>query len=243
MAITEDASTPAVTTQTGTGTTITSPSFTPPQGTLLVALVSAGKSNNFNNPPTVTDTGNHSWTLINWNSANTVDNGGFVGVYYAPQGVTPAAVTVTATFGAFGSGGGSMLDVRVLNGASPDQSTAGYANYVYTVAAATANCEINVVTTVTGSVVYGICVDTSGNAALGVNGLTTAINTFANATDLSRNVTWKSTSATGVPGLTRFGGNWPGTATSLILGTEFIPAIRPTPVRNLRQAPKRASFY
>lgn len=120
MALAIDGSSPAVVTSTA-GVTVTSASFTPPSGSVL--LVSwAGNSGPGSTPssPTITDNlGVHlTYTLIGWRShadaAPSVD--GQAAMWWAVVG-TSAAMTVTVTNGDGSDPAGNALKVRVLTGA------------------------------------------------------------------------------------------------------------------------------
>lgn len=125
MALAIDASTPAVATQgSATTATITTASFTPPAGALLLILWSGNTAGGFNpTTPTVTDNlGAHlTYTLLDWQSranAPTVD--GQAASWWATVG-TSAAMTVTVTTGTSQNNKEAELQVIVITGqaASP----------------------------------------------------------------------------------------------------------------------------
>lgn len=243
MPITEDASTPAVVHITGTADPTTA-SFSPPPYSLLVAIVGTGPSTNVMSGTPSDTSGALTWTTGIVQAGFTADKGGLAAVYLAYVPVAPGAITVTVALSAFGTGGGSSLALRVLNGANLDQSTSGTGAFPYGGTAQT-NSEINVTTTAVGSVVYGMDDSTSINTTYTANGLTTNIDSFGDATDAAAMVAWKANAATVTPGLTRYGGNWVAAALSNIAAIEIIPAPPPIPIlgRSILQAVKRSYFY
>lgn len=221
MAITEDASTPAVATGTGSTTTITSAAFTPPANSLLVALVGGGWGTSGNTGATISDSVGGTWT-VGPSAANTASPGGIAKIFTRQLSSAPGSMTVTATFTNLSAG--RILAVRVLNGAAATQTGAGTGSQVNSTA--TSAGTVSVTTTVANSVVYGISDDANNNDTYTVNTATTALSTFNDPSpDLVTMVAWKSTNPTSTPGATTFGGTWSvSTAKSNIVGLEILPS-------------------
>lgn len=116
MAIAVDASTPARATST-TGLTVTTASFTPPAGSLLLACVhadtvSAGAT------PTATMSGNAglTWANVGFSGRTQTGNNGYAGMFWAKV-TTSAAMTVTITMSGASASLPTSLKVYVLTGA------------------------------------------------------------------------------------------------------------------------------
>lgn len=223
MAITEDASTPAIIQQTGSGVSTTA-SFSPPSSSLLVALVSGGWGNTALMTAAVTDSTGGTWTAAVTAAGTNTGLRGIAAVFYRYLPTTPGAMTVSATF--TGLQGGRELAVRVLNGAASSQAGAGAGSQVN--GTATTAGTVSVTTTVAGSVVYGIADNPNANNAYTPNAATSVLTgtptgVFADATDSVRLVAWKATNATVTPGATTLGGTWTAAANSNIAAFEAIP--------------------
>lgn len=97
---------------------VTTGSFTPGSGNLLVAIAATGNGNN--NTVTsigITDSVSGSWTnLVNF----LLTTGPMVGVWVKDAGASPSAQTVTATFNSSTDGAG--LIVRQFSGRSRPRS-------------------------------------------------------------------------------------------------------------------------
>jgi hypothetical protein len=142
-----------------------------------------------------------------------------VGIYLCQLTTAPGSITVTAAF--TGNAGDEYMAVRVLTGAATTQSGAGTAVLNnFNGAAGT----MSVTTTQTGSVVYGISDNYSNVSALTPNAATTLITpAFIDATNGSWASAWKSTSATGTPGATTFGGTYASGTVSMAAALEILP--------------------
>jgi hypothetical protein len=223
VAITEDASTPAIIQQTGSGVSTTA-SFSPPSSSLLVALVAGGWGNTALMTAAVTDSAGGTWTPGATAAGANTGLRGIAGVFYRYLPTTPGAMTVSVTF--TGLQGGRELAVRVLNGAASSQAGAGTGSQVN--GTATTAGTVSVTTTVAGSVVYGIADNPNANNAYTPNAATSVLTgtptgVFADATDSIRLVAWKATNATVTPGATTLGGTWTAAANSNIAAFEVIP--------------------
>jgi hypothetical protein len=224
VAITEDVSTPAIVQQTGSGSTITSASFSPPAGSLLLVLVGGGWGNSGAMTASVTDSKGGAWTTAVTAAGTNTSLRGIAAIYYRYLSTAPGAMTVTATF--TNLSGGKELAVRVINGASGSQSGTGTGSVINSTA--TTAGTVSITTTVTGSAVYGISDDATTNGAYTVNGATSVLSgtptgDFNDATDSVRLVAWKATSATGTPGATTLGGTWSSAGVNNIAAFEVIP--------------------
>lgn len=221
MAITQDASTPTVSTGTGTTTPLTSPSFSPPSGSLVLVLAGAGWSNTGTVGMTVTDSGSHTWTNPVTCIGHVSGNGGGVGIWYSYFASAPGSITVSVAYtGLVAGSGGRMLRVVVLDGAASSQAGAGTASNSYNATTGT----VSVTTTTTGSLVWGVSDDTTSNHSWTPNAATTTDSTYNDSTDVVSLVSWKATSATGTPGATTLGGTWSGSGNTNQCAFEVLPA-------------------
>lgn len=243
IGIFEDTSTPAIVTTTGASNPTTA-SFSPPDGSLLVALVGGG----WGTPPTnavVSDTSNQTWYTGVSELGLTATAGGLAMIAYAYVVSAPGSITVTATFA--GLSGGSLLAVRVLNNASPRQLGAGTGVAQHSVNSTTGT--VNVTTTIAGSLVYGIGDQTNQDFTYTANGATTIINAYVDSTDTVSLVAWKASALTTTPGSTALGGTWATACKSNIAALEILPvtapilSIIPPTVQVISQAMERAAFF
>ena len=232
MAITEDASTPAVVPVGDSGSTspstktVTSAAFSPPANSLLVALVNGGWATTSANAASVTDSVGGTWTVGPAAVGTSTSARGVAAIFYRYLSSAPGSMTVTASITNLNAG--RQLAVRVLNGAASNQTGAGSGTTVNPTGSTT--CTVSVTTTVTGSQVYGAA-DNCGNAsALSVNGVTTILSggDFNDTADSVRLVAWKGSSATGTPGATNFGGTWATSADYNIAALEILPVTSTT---------------
>lgn len=214
MAITENASTPAVATATGPGTgSITSAAFSPPANSMLVALVAGGWGNSGLMSASVTDSTGGTWTPGPMAQGTSTGARGVVAMFrrYLPS--APGSMTVTGTI--TNLQGGRLLAVRVLDGADPDQTGAASVTKVASSASGgqSTNGTVSITTTEAGSQVYGISDDATNDNSWTANGATTALSggSFVDATDSVTLVAWKATNATTTPGSIVLGGTWGAT--------------------------------
>lgn len=204
MAIAENASTPAIVTGTGTGA-LTTASFSPPAGSLLVALVGGGWSNG-RITVAMSDSVSGAWqpaVIANDIGGNGVY--GFAAVYYRYLASAPGSMTVTATYSGFsGSGaGGRQLAVRVLTGAA---SVQGGATAKTTLSTSMSSLTTSITTTTAGSVVYGAADDARSAETMAASANTVfcsangGTNPFPSSNDTVTLAAIKSVQATGSPG-------------------------------------------
>ncbi len=220
MSITEDASTPGGKTGTGTSSTITSNSFSPPVSALLVVLVTGEWSNRRTATVAITDSEGLVWDRMAI-ATGTANDGGVAAAYCTYLDFAPGSMTVTATFGNLA--GGRVLDVRVLNGASDTQSAlTGWSRVV--TSSSTSSGQLSVTTTQAGSVVYGISDGpTQAGTFTALSGVT-ALQTHNNTVDNTVAASWKTSSATGTPGTSTLGGTWSTSNHGNTVAFEVLPA-------------------
>jgi hypothetical protein len=127
--ITEDASAPAVASTTS-ATTVSTASFNPPDGALLVAMVSSNGAAGGAPVSMGVAGGGISWSeLSSANGAGTPGGAGYAGVWVAVAGSAPADdPVVTATMSGASAQAGMYLLVKVLTGAVEAGGTAAGGN-------------------------------------------------------------------------------------------------------------------
>jgi hypothetical protein len=219
--ITEDASTPLVTQHTGSTSPITSPLFSPPANSLLVALVGGGWGSTLPTSAVVTDSLGNTWSVVAVQPGTVAGAGGVALIALRYFTAAPGSMTVSAAY--TNLSGGSQLDVRVLNGAASDQSAGaiGLAQYKTNNNAAT----VSITTTRAGSRVYGVTDQTNQSFTLTPNAATSILTQFLDSTDAISITSWKAANATSTPGVTTLGGNWgAGSYESNIATFEILPA-------------------
>lgn len=213
MAITEDGSTPAVAgaVNLGSGTTTTA-SFSPPAGSLLVAIAGS----DFHSGTlaiTMSDSTGGTWTT----GVNMAGQSGrcLVSIRYLAS--APGSMTVSAAFTTTGS---RFLAVRVLTGVNATQTGANSG----TKTAASGTAATFAITSMdTDAVAYGCSVVNSANRAFTPNAATTVFSTQTDASNGSNLVAWRSTSP-GAGAAVTYGGTWASTGGSNIgVGLEILP--------------------
>ncbi len=224
MAITEDASTPAIVQVPGAAGACTTASFSPPANSLLLALVAGGWGNAATTTASITDSAGGVWTPAVTASGTNGTTFGVAKIFYRYLPTAPGAITVSATFANLS--GGRFLAVRVLNNAAATQTGGAVGTQINSVN--TTAGTVGITTTVTGSQVYGVSDDCGLNDAYNANGSTsiltgTPTGDYNDTTDQVRLVAWKATSATGTPGATTLGGAWAGATRSNIAAFEVLP--------------------
>lgn len=216
MAIAEDASSPAVKHVTGTGACTTA-AFSPPAGSLVVAMASGGWSTTADSI-TVSDSSAATWTKVQAQCSAT--DKGVSAVAYTYFASAPGSITVSATFG---NAQGRSLVVKVLTGAASSQT--GAASATANKSTATTAYTLSLTTTTTGSMVYGAAQSNGvSSSTMTANANSTMIDQWQNNTDSANNFTFKSSSATGTPGATTFGGTLSASDEGSITLLEILPA-------------------
>lgn len=223
MAIAVDASSPAVASGTGTAT-LTSASFTPPAGALLVAI-SCGGWGGAVTTSTITDSLSGTWTSRV--TANGTNNGanGIVQISTRVIG-SSAAMTVTAAY--TNNSGGRMLGVYVITGAST--TTFGATGVLDVgISGGQTGMTTSLTTTMTGSLVLG-GVDSSGTtgttASLAANTAWASMsgtNPVSNSTDQVGYGIIKASALTGTPSAKTYGVTWNSATNGHLALLEVVP--------------------
>lgn len=215
MAIAVDASSPAIVTGLGTGS-VTTASFTPPNGSLVLAIAIGGWSDAGTTTCALSDSLSGTWTSrVTCNSAsnNSSDFGGVVQI--STRTGTGSAMTVTATY-TFGSAtaGGKHLAVFVLTGASAS-SFGATATLNDTSLGNDLTCSLT--TTQIGSLVLGGFLENKGSNRTLVAGsnitLATGLsgsNPYDNATDFVDSCFGKATAVTSTLSTNNYAVTWSG---------------------------------
>jgi hypothetical protein len=173
----EDAAQPAVATL-ASGTPVTTGSFTPRAGQLVLALVVVDGPASTSATGTITDSTGGTWTLLKRSNVTGATAGGSCEIWSRYISTAPGAMTVSC---ACSPSAGGEVAIRILNGAAPVQNglTAGNGGAAITPALSMAGTKL-------GSRVYGTIERWTSTTAATMNGNTTSINSFPN----SGNGTW-----------------------------------------------------
>lgn len=234
MAITVDVQ-PAY--ATSSGQSVTTASFTPTAGSLLVALVGIGNGTGTAGAGSsaITDTGSHSWTLLK--RENPTASSTTAEIWVADNAST-AAITVTATSQVTNQLSVCLQIVSYL-GAAAKASQNG------ATAIATADT-VSITTTQTGSQVVGAFGYFTA-VTLTANASTTILGQFHTSTSGDTEAAFKATSLTGTPGATTLGFTNTTNANMSIAAAEIKVATAAStlqvPSVFVNQAVRRASFY
>lgn len=218
MAIAEDASTPAV--ATSGAASVTSASFSPPSGSLLVAFYAAEYGPfvaDVTDTLSVTDSGGGTWAGGEYQAVY----GQFGKLKFAWRFLSsaPGAITVTGSNSDTGTSQSGCLAVRVLTGAAPSQSAAAKA---VTHGDSTSR-EGVITTTAAGSWVYAAAMDGFGS---GLSYTPDAATVTITSNTLSGNTLYmgRASAATGTPGDTAAGWTSTQSANWQWLAQEILPA-------------------
>jgi hypothetical protein len=200
MPIAEDPSTPPVTTDTaGTGTQTTA-SFSPPAGSLLVAIAGGGYGGSAVPTITFSDSTGGAWTVAATTGAQLARAS--IAIRYLAA--APGAMTVSAAFASLT--GDRYLAVRVLTGAAAVQTGAATG----TTNSAGATSQSMALALSAGSVVYGCSINNSTAGALTPNADTGApLAPLVNSANGGWAGGWASKVAAAAAGSVTFGGTWP----------------------------------
>lgn len=236
MALSEDASTPAVVTgnSTSAALALTTASFSPPVNSLLVALFVYGHGG-ASPTSSVTDTGSHTWT-----AGPSLNNGAnFVGIWYTYLTSAPGSITATG-HDSLAVNQGGQFTVRVVNGAASNQTGAGS----HTASGTGSAWSSSVTTTQNGSWVYVINQGNALSSTLTPTALTTTINNYQDSTGAATSVSGKQTSATSSPGATTLGWTSSSSNTWAWAALEILAAPTiPNKIVNINQAVMRAAVW
>lgn len=216
------------------GAAVTSASFTPTAGSLLVACVGIANGNDVagSGSSALTDTGSHTWHLLKRqaNSAHATAE-----VWVADNAST-SAITVTAT---------SQISLQIdlclqvisYNGA------AAFASQTGAVAGANDAGTVAITTTVTGSQVVGGYGFSSTIATLSAFSAATTIIGQNNGSAGDTDAAFRATSLTGTPGSTTLGCTEGALVTQAIAFAEIVPASTTAPAIAPPQISQYGSFH
>lgn len=244
MALAEHASSPAAATGSGGGNPLvaTTASFSPPAGSLLLAMALGGRSSgSLQVACTISSSPSQTWTVAANAQGAGVDNGGVAQIAYVYLASAPGSMTVSASLTNLSSG--RSLVVKVITGALANQTGAASATKVQ--ATASTDGTIGITTTAADSLVYGGSVCQNSNPSLTLNGSTSLVNDYNNTTATTRHVHWKANAVTVTPGAVTLGGTWSGAQKHEIAAFEVLAA-PPPPIGKLvfkQQAVNRSYFY
>ena len=237
MAIAEDGTTPALT-FSKSATSVTSPSFSPPSDSLLVAIASYSdynQSGDGNNATlTISDSGGHEWAA-GPNSVHSFGGGAdHLGSFMAYTYLSSAPGTITVKFQQNKVACDMQLDVRVVTGAASSQTGAASVSGNHQ----GSNPESTLTTTEVGSWVYTAAVQFEYATTFTALANTTTIHSSIDSTSPSAGngpntlLTGRVTNATTTPGSLTIGWtNSPSAATyQTWLALEILPAGSPTTV-------------
>lgn len=216
MAIAEHASSPAVVDASGPGASVTTASFSPPAGSLVVAMVASGWDNVGTSTISISDSsGGGSWSDVTEVEMSTGDRGASaVGVKYFAS--APGSITVTASF--TNNEGGRYLAVKVLTGAASNQSGAASVTRAYPVRPGdTTTDRTENITVSEGSAVYGTLHNNYGDYSFTMNGNTTLINKGGNGSDFVSYASVRSTDLSLSAGTVEIGGTTNSTTGSVAI--------------------------
>lgn len=202
--ITEDASTPAIVSASGNSpASITTAAFSPPAGSLLVALVTGGYGT-ASVSCSITDSNSGTWTQAGQGSGQVGTYYGLAAVYYQYLAAGATNMTVTASY--TNLSGGRFLAVRVLTGAAPAQNSATKGGTVVT---GTQNLTVTINTTMGNSYIYGAVNDVTNNDTLtAANSGVTIVGQFNDPVpDAISSAAVRTAGATTTPGAVTFGVN------------------------------------
>lgn len=119
MAVVEDPSTPVVTRSAAgfTAATLTSASFSPPAGSLLVVMANLSYASAYASPPTLSIAATGVAFTQLFQAGDPIDKFNVAGCWYAYLSSAPGSIAVTLTRSAAAKAGGQLM-VRVLTGAA-----------------------------------------------------------------------------------------------------------------------------
>lgn len=209
MAIAEDASEPAVVTNTTGNGTLTTASFSPPAGSLVLVLTGIGYDLNETGLDTISSSPSVTWT----DAISAVYDLSYTGtahVSYHYYASAPGSITVSSAQASV-NGGGRLLCVKVLTGVDPADFIGNTATRLITTGGVQSFSQA-ITTTAAGSVVYGVIDNVQNDAAhVGHDANSTVITNFADTPNGITLLAFKQTSPTGTPG-------------SITLGAKVSPA-------------------
>lgn len=224
MAITEDASTPPIASGTGGATPLTTASFSPPAGSVMVALVAAGYQDVASGVPgiTVTDSVGGTWLPGPTVASSTGNFLGRTSIFLRALPSAPGSMTVSANY--TNINGGRFIKVVVLNGAALSQ--AGAATITRDVNTNQTDWTQSIVSTKVDSVFYGVVDDPNVNNTVSAAANTSLVGTaFNDSTDGIVSAAFKSTAATVTPGSISLGVTMGTTSQGILAIQEIVPFV------------------
>src|SRR3954447_25702740 len=192
MAIVEDASSPAIA-STSAATTVTTASFTPPAGSLILALVGSDGTAGVNTIIIMSDSLSGTWTLLKRTNVSTNGPpavGGTAEIWVRDATNSPMTVTATQSGGTFV---GMAMTVKVLTGAATRTAQTGVTGGVGGGSFPPATVTL---TPGTGNRIYGVSIYWASATARTVNASTTKINEFLDTSNGDAYTTFKSSADT-----------------------------------------------
>lgn len=222
MAVAVDATnTPAVVSN-DTASVLTTASFTPQNGSLIVVLAALGVGTALTDDITISDNaGGLDWRCAGKGFGSTSSDFGVAAIWfvYVP---TSISLTVSTTFASVSHG--RFMQVQTVTGADPIQ-VAGYQGHSTALATSVATSgRITINTTVAGSLVFGISDNTISNHTFTpVSGTTTQIGSTFTVSSQCAIAAWKSSAVTVTPGSVTLGGSWSSAAVSNVAAFEVMP--------------------
>lgn len=219
MALAEDASSPGAFSASGSGASISTTAFSPPAGSLVIALVAVEKSGVGTTAIVSDSNGNQLGKVV---TAKGGPWSGIVSIWALYYTSAPGSITVSTAF-AGGTFGGRFMDVRVITGADPIQYVSqGWAAAYGTQGTTTG--AISLTTTQSSSMVYGISSSpTAQVSSTAWDANTTKLVSHDNTTDVTEAVSWKQTSLTGTPGTVVRGVIWGSSQAGNVAAFEIVP--------------------
>lgn len=212
--ITQDASTPTpVWGNSNTKSNLTTASFTPPSGALMVLALGfdAGAAPSI----AVSDTAGNTWTQVK-GATNTQDDAAYI--YEAPV-TNSAADTVKVTLSGYGPAWSAEADVRVLDGTAASQSGAASSSAFLSGTA----LSHNITTTQTGSWVIMMGAANHSESSVTPLSTTATLHEDNDTTFSDMLVSGKQASATGTPGTETIGWNVPTSTQETFAAKEILP--------------------
>jgi hypothetical protein len=210
--ITEDPSAPPLA-QTESASSVTTDSFSPPGGALMIAQVACNGSDSGLTTMAVTG-GGLIWTpLDEGKTCNGIYAGLWAAVAADPDPLDPL---ITITEGG-STNPGMIARIKVLTGAAPVAAQTG----AHVTQSGAAAHQASITTTVTGSIVYGGLAAFTSVAPTAATG-TTLLDNFQDSANGNYYGTCRTTAATGTPGAVTVGESAPAVAGGVALA-EILP--------------------
>jgi len=223
VAIALDGSTPAVATGTwGTSGKVTTASFSPPAGALVVVMAMSQSLGESTGPTlTVTDSASNAYTTA-VSKTYTSGGGSACGIYLNYYTSAPGSVTVSVQSSDTTDDTFLVAVTQVLTGAYSSQSGAG----TMTASGLSGTMTGTLTTTVTGSWAYTCSASNGGNGSWSVVSGETSLESLQNTyQDTGAYLAARETAATGTPGAVTMGFTGSPSADYALCALEILPAI------------------